>query len=170
VARFNKGKMEFTSALDEATREIGICCLKPKQREAIESFASGRDLFVSLPTGYGKSIIYAILPLLFDKLRGTASYHQYHFVIFALFAATGTKGSIVVCISPLTSIMLDQQQKFSVKGITAEFVGEAQTDRAIVGRVLKGDLQLLYISPENLNNHQFRSMLPTTNYKERLLL
>jgi len=29
----------------------------------------------------------------------------------------------VVCISPLTSIMLDQQQKFSVKGITAEFVG-----------------------------------------------
>jgi len=46
--------------------------------------------------------------------------------------------------------MLDQQQKFSVKGITAEFVGEAQTDCAIVGRVLKGDLLLLYISPENL--------------------
>jgi len=76
----------------------------------------------------------------------------------------------VVCISPLTSIMLDQQQKFSVKGITAEFVGEAQTDRAVISQVLKGDLQLLFISPENLlNNHQFRSMLLTTKYKENLV-
>jgi len=73
----------------------------------------------------------------------------------------------VVCISPLTSIMLDQQQKFSVKGITAEFVGEAQTDRAVISQVLKGDLQLLFISPENLL--KFRSMLLTTKYKENLV-
>jgi len=31
---------------------------------------SGKDTFVSLPTGYGKSIIFAILPLLFDLLLG----------------------------------------------------------------------------------------------------
>ena len=60
--------MDLASALEEASREIGIDCLKPKQREAIESFVSGRDLFISLPTGYGKSIIYAILSLVFDKI------------------------------------------------------------------------------------------------------
>ena len=31
---------------------------------------SGNDTFVSLPTGYGKSVIYGVLPPLFDKLRG----------------------------------------------------------------------------------------------------
>jgi len=86
------------------------------------------------------------------------------------FGFTGTKGSIVVCISPLTSIMIDQQQKFSLKGIKAEFVGEAQTDSAVINRVLKGDLQLLYISPENLlNNDKYRSMLLTTQYKENMI-
>ena len=43
--------------------------LKPKQIESIETFVSGKDTFVSLPTGYGKSVIFAILPLLFDFLR-----------------------------------------------------------------------------------------------------
>ena len=34
--------------------------------EAILAFVSGRDVFVSLPTGYGKSIHYASLPFVFD--------------------------------------------------------------------------------------------------------
>ena len=67
--------------------------------------------------------------------------------------------------------MVDQQQKFVHKGIKAEFVGEAQTDEAVVTRVLQGELQLLYISPENLlNNLKFRSMLLTaTKYKDNLV-
>ena len=27
-------------------------------------------LFISLPTGYGKSICFALLPLVFDRMRG----------------------------------------------------------------------------------------------------
>ena len=61
-----------------------------------------------------------------------------------------------MCICPLTAIMIDQQQKFLQKGIKAEFVGQTQVDIAVVTRVLQGDLQLLYISPENLlNSHKF---------------
>ena len=44
--------------------------LKDKQLEAVLSFMSGNDVFVSLPTGYGKSLIYGILPLAFDIFRG----------------------------------------------------------------------------------------------------
>ena len=44
--------------------------LKPKQIESIETFVSGKDTFISLPTGYGKSVIFAILSLLFDFLHG----------------------------------------------------------------------------------------------------
>ena len=83
---------------------------------------------------------------------------------------TGTTGSLVVCISPLTSIMMDQQQKLVLKGIKAEFVGDAQTDPAVIQRVLKEDLQLLYISPESLvNNVKFCGMLLTRQYKEKLV-
>ena len=49
-------------------------------------------------------------------------------------------------------------------------MGEAQTDPAVISRVLKGNVQLLYISPENLlNNPRFRSMLLTSKYKEHLV-
>ena len=62
--------MDLQQALDEVLRETGFTQLRPKQREAIEAFVSGKDVFVSLPTGYGKSVIYGILPSLFDKLKG----------------------------------------------------------------------------------------------------
>ena len=66
--------------------------------------------------------------------------------------------------------MLEQQLKYSSRGIATEFVGEAQTDPAVISRVLKGNVQLLYISPENLlNNPRFCSMLLTSKYKEHLV-
>ena len=55
--------------IEDASRQINLC-LKEKQVEAIQRFLSGHDVFVSLPTGYGKSVIYAILPLIFDRIRG----------------------------------------------------------------------------------------------------
>ena len=62
--------MNFQEALAEATKEVGLVSLKAKQVEAMEAFVNGKDVFVSLPTGYGKSLIYAILPLIYNKLRG----------------------------------------------------------------------------------------------------
>ena len=54
---------------------------KEKQEEAIRSILSGKDTFVSLLTGFGKSLIYAALPLIFDRVLDI-------------------RGSIVVCVSP----------------------------------------------------------------------
>ena len=47
--------------LDEIVREMGFTKLKPKQLEAIVAVVSGNDTFVSLPTGYGKSVSPLIL-------------------------------------------------------------------------------------------------------------
>ena len=44
--------------------------LKEKQREALLRFCLGRDVFVSLPTGYGKSMIFGLLPMVFNILNG----------------------------------------------------------------------------------------------------
>ena len=62
--------MEFQPALDKTVEDVGLSSLKPKQVEAIEAFIAGNDTFVILPTGYGKSVIYAILPKLCDRIRG----------------------------------------------------------------------------------------------------
>ena len=62
--------MDVETAIKEAMNAIGLTELKEKQKEAITMFVQGHDTFVVLPTGYGKSIIYGILPLVFDKLKG----------------------------------------------------------------------------------------------------
>ena len=61
---------ELRRVVEESVDTIGFGPLKAKQQEALEAFLSGKDTFVALPTGYGKSIIYAILPSVFDKIRG----------------------------------------------------------------------------------------------------
>jgi len=59
-------------------------------------------------------------------------YLDSHFVDLSL---TGTEISIVVRISPLTAIMIQQKRKFLLKGIS---VGESQTDVDVIKRVLLG--------------------------------
>ena len=56
--------MEFSKAIEESVAALGLESLKEHQRKAITAFVLGNDVFVALPTGYGKSIIYAILPIL----------------------------------------------------------------------------------------------------------
>ena len=55
--------METEEAISESLRLMKLACLLPEQHKAINAFLSGKDVFVSLPTGYGKSMIYLLLPL-----------------------------------------------------------------------------------------------------------
>ena len=55
-------------AVSAASKKLGYVKLKPEQKSVIEEFLKGRDVFVSLPTGSGKSLCYAILPVAFDSL------------------------------------------------------------------------------------------------------
>ena len=80
---------DLTGILVDVAKLFGVWSFKDKQIEAFKAFVSGKDTFVSLPTGYGKSVIHAALPIIFDRLLTR-------------------KGSITVCISPLTSVRIDQ--------------------------------------------------------------
>ena len=95
------------AAIASSCAMMGVAELKEKQKDAI---VEGNDVLVILPTGYGKSLCFALLPLVFDYLRGEAN------------------TSIVICVSPLTSLMMEQRTRFSHRGLSAEFVGELQTD------------------------------------------
>ena len=81
----------------------------------------------------------------------------------------GKSGSIVVCISPLTSLMMDQCKKFNSKGLQAEFIGEAQTDKGIIQNVIEGKVPLVFITPENIvENPKYRKMLQSPVYKSNI--
>ena len=86
-----------------------------------------------------------------------------------MYAYTGSKGSIVMIISPLTALMLDQKERFSCTGLRVEFIGSAQDNEAAIAEVLSGLVQLVYISPECiLNNKKFRAMLQKDIYQDKL--
>ena len=61
--------LDFSRIIGDVSLELGLV-LKDKQVEAIQKFCQGLDVFVSLPTGFGKSMIYGLLPLIFDRAKG----------------------------------------------------------------------------------------------------
>ena len=50
----------------KSNHTLGYESLKPQQIAVIKAFVSGRDVFAVLSTGYGKSVCFAILSLVFD--------------------------------------------------------------------------------------------------------
>lgn len=81
----------IVEAAKAAARVLGYIQMKSEQLQVVESFVKGNDVFGVLPTGFGKSLCYACLPLVFDKL---------------LQKPHGS--SIVMVVSPLVAIMKDQ--------------------------------------------------------------
>ena len=65
-AGLSPGKV-MESAIESAVMKAGFDNVKQKQKEAISEFVSGNNVFVSLPTGNGKSLCYLLLPLVSDK-------------------------------------------------------------------------------------------------------
>ena len=97
------------------------------------------------------------------------SYKFYRSIIYYL-PVLEQEGSIVICVSPLVSLMMDQKARFTPKGIFAEFLGEEQTDENCIRSVITCSAQLVHISPESLIcNHIFHNMIMSPIYKEKLV-
>ena len=102
--------MTVEEALYDSMRIMSIPSLKPKQREAIIAFVDGNDVFVSLPTGYGKSgsTVLCISPLLSIMIDQSEKYKNNHFSVEFVGEAQSdaacnrvVNGKIqLVCISP----------------------------------------------------------------------
>ena len=60
----------YAVLITECALQLGYEGVKDKQMEAILAVVRGKDTFVSLPTGFGKSMIYGVLPMVFDKKKG----------------------------------------------------------------------------------------------------
>ena len=56
-------------SIDAVAVLLNVHPLKMKQREAVKAFMKGNNVFVALPTEYGMSVIFGILPTAYDILR-----------------------------------------------------------------------------------------------------
>ena len=84
---------EFSSSVTYALQKLGTpdLVLKPEQRTAINAVYNGRDVFVWLPTGFGKrACVSTPLPFVFD------------------YKLALTDVSAVLVIIPLIALMVDQ--------------------------------------------------------------
>lgn len=140
--------------VNKAASDLGYSSLRDKQKEAILGFVRGRDVFVSLPTGSGKSLCYSILPKVFDRLRKTST-------------------SIVIVVSPLISLMKDQVHSLESKGVKSMFVTKETArdcDDSSTEKLYEGCFQIVFFSPEALLcNDTWREMLQTPIYLKNVV-
>lgn len=111
-------------------------------------------MFVSLPTGYGKSLCYALLPSIFNTKNGVTE-----------------RTSICLIVSPLIALIKDQSCFFTQKGISAAFVSDKETtDQECRRGIHKGEYQLVFVSPEALFlTTEWRGMLSSDIYRRFLV-
>jgi ATP-dependent DNA helicase RecQ len=115
---------------------FGFPSFRPQQQEIVASLIAGRDAFVLMPTGGGKSLCYQVPAL---HRSGTA-----------------------IVVSPLISLMKDQVDALLASGVAAAFYNsslEAAAARRTLARLHAGELDLLYVAPETLMSDAFLTRL-----------
>ena len=176
-------KEDIEAACVSAALCLGYDNLKDEQKSVITKFVSGSDVFAILPTGFGKSLCYACLPGVFDRLSGMVN-------------------SIVVVLTPLTATMKDQVlspclvmhviqlvqiiivykhavdvhytiyiqvASFSAKGLLSAYITADQEDITIIQGVTEGNYKLVFFTPEMLLlKKKWRYLLTTPQYSENL--
>jgi ATP-dependent DNA helicase RecQ len=108
------------------------------QWEPIEAVLKGRDALVVMPTGSGKSIVYQLPAVLLPGLT--------------------------VVVSPLIALMKDQQDKLAACGVDALAMHSHLTEsevRCLEQRVVRGEGELLYLTPERFKDRNFFERLLT---------
>src|SRR3954470_19258296 len=130
--------IDWAAVRREAARRFGVESFRPGQLELIEAALTGRDALGLLPTGGGKSLTYQ-LPALFLPRA-------------------------VLVVSPLLSLMKDQQEKAHAARIEVAKLDSTLTtgeERETAEEIASGANDLIYLTPERLENPGYVDLLRT---------
>ncbi|RJP68398.1 MAG: RecQ family ATP-dependent DNA helicase [Ignavibacteriales bacterium] len=119
---------------------FGYDSFRPGQEEIINSIIQKECVLAILPTGGGKSLCFQI-PALINK-------------------------SFSIVISPLIALMKDQADALNKKSRQAAFINSTldfrQTEE-VLNLIANGELKLLYLAPERLDNINFADRIKNVN-------
>ncbi|MEJ8574733.1 DNA helicase RecQ [Microbaculum marinum] len=106
---------------------FGFAGFRDGQEPVVDAVLNGHNVLAVMPTGAGKSLCYQLPALV--------------------------KGGVAIVVSPLIALMDDQVAALRLAGQAAEAIhsGKSREDNVeIWRRVARGDVRLLYMSPERL--------------------
>lgn len=115
---------------------FGYDHFRPQQFEIIQSVLDGHDTLAIMPTGGGKSICYQVPALVFS--------------------------GITIVVSPLISLMQDQVTALNENGVNAIYLNsslEWEDYLESVKQLKRGEIKLVYVSPEGLLTERMQSIL-----------
>ncbi len=115
---------------------FGYDQFRPLQAEIIQSILEGNDALVLMPTGGGKSVCYQVPALV--------------------------KPGMAIVVSPLIALMKDQVEALLANGVPAAYINSSQSNQQqseIEAACTRGEIKLLYVSPEKLLSSAFQRWL-----------
>ncbi|KAK9810559.1 hypothetical protein WJX73_000740 [Symbiochloris irregularis] len=135
--------------LQHLQQHFGIPAFRANQESAIRGALAGRDVFVSMPTGGGKSLCYS-LPAVINS-------------------------GLVLVISPLIALMQNQVEALRGKGIHCDFMSSSKSSaerQDIMSDLQSGQpsLALLFATPELIATASFQAVLKDMHGKGLLKL
>ena len=108
-------------ALQHAAVSLGVKSLRKEQKEVAKLVLEARqDVFVSLPTGFGKSVCFQCLPLVNDHLQDCHG------------------SSVIIVVEPTAAVMRVHVEALVAKGLRAAFINHEQTDDTVKGQHTRG--------------------------------
>ncbi len=119
---------------------FGYETFRPPQDDIIQTIIDGGDALVLMPTGGGTSLCYQIPAL--------------------------ARSGCGVIISPLIALMQDQVNALRQLGVRASFLNSTMTAREaqdVESALSTGELDLLYIAPERLNQERTLALLKASH-------
>jgi ATP-dependent DNA helicase RecQ len=132
--------MDLAAAEYSLRSTFGFAAFRPGQGEIVATILEGRDVLAVMPTGSGKSLCYQLPALLRDGLT--------------------------VVVSPLIALMRNQVAQLRGYGIAAASLNSANDARenyAVLDRIARGELRLLYVAPERLVRSETLDILKRAN-------
>ena len=143
-----KKMADFQAAVKRVCEVFNVASLYPEQEECLKAICDGKNVHASLPTGYGKSLIFYAIPIIadvmFDRPRGTSK---------------------VIVISPLKTLMEDQVRYLKSMSLSAVALHDEQSEE-ILQNVESGAFTYVFLSPERmLNSSRWRKLLSSVHYR-----
>lgn len=133
--------VEEKDALKERLKEIfGYSQFRGNQETIIRNLLEGKNTFVIMPTGAGKSLCYQLPAMVTDGLA--------------------------IVISPLIALMKNQVDQMNAYGINARFMNSTLSKGEITKlkkECMNGNVKLLYVAPESLNKEETIEFLKKVN-------